>query len=193
MEQKLYFYENFDIDVNGTSMPLIIWGLYIGIVLGVLGSIICRIYSSRIITALVKNGCTDEASAKTLSELALGNTYFIRRMLREDSSLRRAVMMSGDASSPVQAGKLKTFWYTKFLRDDLPVKTDFSNARFWLPEEKRPGAELRYQIEGHPVLSFIFAAAALFAVAMFANFAIPELLQMLDNFITTVKPESNIL
>lgn len=193
MQQKIYTYNNFDIDVNGTSMPLIICGIYIGIMLGVLGSLVCRIYSSRIIQALLKNGCADEASAKTLGELGLGKQWFIRSMLKDETVLRRSVLIANDAYVPVKAGKLKKFWYEKFLHDDLPKKLDWDSAKFYLPEENRIAAELRYKVEGHPVRNFIFAAVGLFAVALFANFAIPELLQMLDNFITTVTPESKYL
>lgn len=194
MEQKLYFYENFDIDVNGSSLPLIIWGLYIGIMLGVLGSIIVRMYSNKIISALTKHGACDESSARTLAELGLKKQFFILKMLRDDSALRRSVTVTGEGAYKAKAsGKLADFWYGKFLRDDAPEKLDFDAAKFYLPEEKRVGAELRFQLEGHPIRSFIIAAVGLFAVAVFANFAVPELLQMLDNFISSVKPESNIL
>lgn len=193
MEQKLYFYENFDIDVNGTSMPLIIWGIYIGIMLGVLGSILCRIYSSRIIQKLIKNGCCDAASAKTLEELGLRKQWFVRYMLKDTTVLRRSVLLANEAVKPVKAGKLKKFWYEKFLRDEIPTKLDWDSARFYLPEENRIAAELRYRVEKHPIRNFILAAVGLFAVALFANFVIPELLQMLDNFITSVKPESKYL
>lgn len=193
MQQKIYFYDNFDIDVNGSTMPLIIWGIYIGIMLGVLGSILCRIYSSRLIQALMKNGCCDADSAKTLAELGLRKQWFVRYMLKDESALRRSVLIANDAMLPVKAGKVKKFWYEKFLRDEFPTKLDWDSAKFYLPEENRIGAELRYQVEGHPIRNFIFAAVGLFAVALFANFAIPELLQMLDNFITSVQPESKFL
>lgn len=193
MQDKIYYYSNLDIDVNGSTMPLIIWGIYVGIMLGVLGSILCRIYSNRLIQALLKNGCCTADSSKTLDALGLRKQWLVLHMLKEDSALRRYVLASGDIYLPVKAGKLKKFWYEKFLRSEIPTKIDWDRAKFYLPEEKRIGAELRFQVEGHPIRNFIFAAIALFAVALFINFALPELLQMLDNFITSVQPESKFL
>lgn len=188
-----YHYENFDFDINSGSLSIIIWGMCIGILIGVLGSIVCRIYSSRIIKSLIKEGATDESSAKTLAELGLGKQWMVRRMLRAESSLRRSVLIANEAEFKPKASGLKVFWYEKFLRDEIPVKLDYAAAKFYLPEEKRISAELRYKSEGHPILSFIIAAVGLIAAAFFASAVIPELLQMLDNFITTVKPESNFL
>ena len=65
--------------------------------------------------------------------------------------------------------------------DSGEKKIDYSTARFYLPEEK------------HPVRNGILAVILVTAVAAFAIFAIPELLTMLDNFVTQVKPQSNIL
>lgn len=194
MNDTYYNYENFNIDVNGDMLPLIIWGIYIGIMLGVLGSIICRIYSSRLIQSLMKSGAADEASAKTLAELGLGKQFVIKRMLsNEQSSLHRCVICANAADFIPASNKFKVFWHEKFLREDIPAKLDFASAKFYLPEEKRIAAELRYQVEGHPIRNFIIAAVGLFAAAFFAVYAVPELLQMLDNFITSVKPASNVL
>lgn len=187
---KYYSYENFDIDVNGSMFPLIIWGLYIGIVCGALGSILFRVYSGKIVKALLSQAASDENTAKTLAELKLDNNFLIRYYLKDDSVLRRSVLVCGDSHKPVNTGKFRRFWYEKFLRTSIPEKIDFSSAKFYIPEENRIVAELRFQAEDHPVRNFIFAAAGLFAVAVFAAYAVPELLLMLDNFIGTVKPES---
>lgn len=193
MHTKYYNYQNFNIDVNGEMLPIIIWGLYIGIMLGVLGSIVCRIYSSRIIQALKKHSATDENSAKTLAELGLGKQFMVKHMMREQSSLRRYVICSNENESKPKATAWSKFWHEKFIREEIPTKVDFSTAKFYLPEDNRITAELRYQVEGHPIRNFIIAAIGLFAVALFAITAVPELLQMLDNFITTVKPQSKFL
>ena len=187
---KYYSYENFDIDVNGSMLPLIIWGLYIGIVCGALGSILFRVYSSKIVKALISQSACDESSAKTLAELGLRDNFLFRYYLKDDSVLRRSVLACDGAKKPVNAGKFRTFWYVKFLRTSIPEKTDYSLAKFYIPEENRIAAELRFQSEDHPIRNFIFSAAGLFAVAVFATYAVPELLLMLDNFVTTVKPES---
>ena len=185
-----YSFDNFNIDLNVSSFQIIIWGIYIGILLGTLGSVLFRVYSSKIIKALVANGASDESSAKTLSELGLLKTPFVRMYLKDDSVIRRSVLVCGSSHKKSSTNKFKIFWYESFIRTDIPKVIDFENAKFYLPEENRAGAELRFKEEAHPVRSFILAAVIMLAAALFAIYALPELLSMFDNFITQVKPES---
>lgn len=194
MNSRLYSFENFSIDVNGSSMYIIVWGLYIGIVLGVLGALITRVYSSRLITAIVKAGASDEEHAVRIDDLDIKGKGIIKYMLKPGSALSRTLVCANRNEFPAnEHSKLKKFWHEKFLSEEIPEKTPFDVAKFYLPEERRIGAELRFSVEEHPVRNFILAAVGLFAVACFAVFAIPELLTMFDNFVTQVKPESNIL
>ena len=183
---KLYYYDNFDINVNDVSFKLIIWGLYIGIVLGTLGSVIFRHYSGKIIKSLVRSSANSEETAKTLRELGLNKSPFVRGYLKDDSLIRRSVMICDDPYKSAEHGKIKKFWYEKFLRTPVPMSIDFNKAKFYLPEENRIAAELRFKEEKHPVRNFVLSAVILSAVALFAAFAIPELLQMLDNFISLI-------
>jgi gas vesicle protein len=59
-----YSFDNFDLDLNSSSFQIIIWGLYIGVVLGTLGSILFRVYSGKIIKALINASANGENSAK---------------------------------------------------------------------------------------------------------------------------------
>ena len=194
MNNKLYSFENFNIDVNGSTMYIIVWGLYIGIMIGVLGALITRVYSSRLITALVKAGASDPDSAVRIDDLDVKGKAFIKYMLRPGTALNRILEVSNRDEFPVKEhSKLAKFWHEKFLFEEIPEKIPFDVAKFYLPEDKRIGAELRFTVEEHPVRNFILAAVGLFAVACFAVFAIPELLTMFDNFVTQVKPESKYL
>lgn len=194
MNNKLYSFENFNIDVNGSTMYIIVWGLYIGIMIGVLGALITRVYSSRLITALVKAGASDPDSAVRIDDLDVKGKAFIKYMLRPGTALNRILEVSNRDEFPVKEhSKLAKSWHEKFLSEEIPEKIPFDVAKFYLPEDKRIGAELRFTVEEHPVRNFILAAVGLFAVACFAVFAIPELLTMFDNFVTQVKPESKYL
>jgi hypothetical protein len=63
-------------------------------------------------------------------------------------------------------------------------KLPMDKAKFYLPEEQRFTAELRYSEVRNPIGSFIITVAIAIGAAFFAKFAAPELLQMLDNFLT---------
>lgn len=167
MPGKLYYYSNFDIDVNSGSFYLLIGAILIGILVGILVSLVIRSSCGKIVKALLAAEANSEDSAKTLTELGLGKSPAARMMLRTDSALAKVLRTPGDESFGY-AGK----------------STPGKNTRFYLPEENRIMASLRFSEEKHPVrdgVLSVFLIAALFA---FTVFALPELLQMLDNLIT---------
>ena len=184
---KNYVYNNFDISYGGESLALIVGGICGGLLIGVLISLISRVNSYRIIAALKSGGAVDEGSAKTLAELGLSRKRILKRMLTGGSPVKKLIGVTGDGAYAAKRGKIASFWYGKFLKMDMPTKISFERAKFYLTEENRISAELRFKRERHPVMSFIFAFIVLAGAAGFAVYVIPELLQMLDNFITSVK------
>ena len=192
MQRKLYSYDNFDlVSINSPSFLFLVGALYVGILLGVLSALILRVHSHKIVKALAEHGAADRESAATLEQLGLSGNRFVRSLLKTDSALRRTVLCANEAEfTERKPSALTRFWRNKILRDPLPPATDFEVARFYLPEEKRVSAELRYSEEKHPVRSFILAALGLLALALFTIFVLPELLIMVDNLITQVKPQS---
>lgn len=174
-ETKTYYYKNFDINIlnaNDGSLEILLWSIYIGITLGVLLSILYRVYTGSFIHAVVEAGALDEEHAVSLAELNFRGKWYIKRLLRPEDTLGRIFMrIGGDAGD------------TKH-----PEKIDFASARFYLPEDRRIGAETRFVVEKRPVRTFILAAVVLFAVFFAATVFLPELLQMLDNLITQLSP-----
>ena len=192
MQRKLYSYDNFDlVSINSSSFLFLVGALYVGLLAGVLFALILRVHSHKIVKALSEHGATDRESAATLEDLGLGGNRFAKSLLKTDSALRRTVLCANESEfGPRKISGLRRFWREKILKNPLPSATDFSVARFYLPEEKRVTAELRYSAEQHPVRSFILAAVGLTALAVFTVFVLPELLTMFDNLITQVKPQS---
>lgn len=192
MQRKLYSYDNFDlVSINSPSFLFLVGALYVGILLGVLSALILRVHSHRIVKALTEHGAADRESAATLEQLGLKDNRFVRSLLKSDSALRRTVLCANESEfREKKPSALTRFWRDKILKSPLPPDTDFEVARFYLPEEKRITAELRYSEEKHPVRSFVLAALGLLALAAFTIFVLPELLTMVDNLITQVKPQS---
>lgn len=192
MQRKLYSYDNFDlVSINSPSFLFLVGALYVGILLGVLSALILRVHSHRIVKALTEHGAADRESAATLEQLGLKDNRFVRSLLKSDSALRRTVLCANESEfREKKPSALTRFWRDKILHNPLPPDTDFEVARFYLPEEKRITAELRYSEEKHPVRSFVLAALGLLALAAFTIFVLPELLTMVDNLITQVKPQS---
>lgn len=188
---KVYSYENFDLSsLSAESFEVIVWGICTGIIVGTLLSIFYKTYTYSLFKQLISNEIFDESKACTIGDLKIRGKWYIRMALKSsDRPLRRFVLCSNtdELEIPAPSG-FRKFWYTKVLGVDVPTKLPMDKARFYMPEENRIKAELRFTEVRNPVGSFIFTAIVLVAVAFFAIYAVPELLQMLDNFITTVKP-----
>ncbi|MBE6542507.1 MAG: hypothetical protein E7672_08715 [Ruminococcaceae bacterium] len=189
MGDKTYVFDNLNIDLESGSLNVIIWGICAGILIGLVISLICRAGAGSFISSLVNSGTSDPSSAKTIDELSpkyKGLVKFL--MLGTGSPLRRAVVCANrDEIKVKKVSGLKKFYYEKFLKDSVPEKIPLKNAKFYLPEENRITAELRYPVEKRPIHTFVIGLVLIIAAAAFLTFVIPELLQMLDNFITSTK------
>ena len=171
----LALYNNFELYNPFISVKLIVWAMFIGFVLAAL----MAVYNKRVIGGFVKDvlaqGCLSEKDAKTLVDLGYGKDWVIKNALRSDTVLRRYVTRVRDEDElPVDTRGWKN------RREDI----DFSYARFYIPEEKKYGAEVRYARRGTDLIA-LGTCVLIFAVAAFAALVvIPELLTLVDNFIT---------
>ena len=194
MAKKMYSFENFDLDVNNGSLELLLWSVYAGIVLGVGSSLLYRVYTHSFVNAVIQSGALDEDHAVTLDSLNFRGKWYIKRQLNSGNSLSRMfVFTNADTFPKKKCGKLARFWREKFLGDEIPTVIPFETAKFYLPEERRITAELRFTEEKAPLRTFIIAAAVLGVAIAAALVAVPELLQMLDNLMTQLTPTSKYL
>lgn len=191
---KEYHYQNFDLSgLSDYPLEFLVWAVAAGILLGVLVSILYKSYTSSLLQALIQGEIYDEERAKTLGELSLRGRWYLKRALSSsDKPLRRLVRCGNEAAlAPKKTGRFRKFWYEKLLGMAVPVKLPMEEARFYLPEENRIRAEIRFGTVSHPVRSMILACVVILAAAAFMAYAVPELLQMLDNFITEIRPEDS--
>lgn len=196
MAKKMYSFENFDIDVNNGSLEILLWSVYAGIIVGVGSSLLYRVCTHSFVNAVIQAGALDENNAVTIDSLDFRGKWYIKRQLRSGnaSSLSRMfVCTNADTFPKKKCGRLARFWHEKFLGDEIPTKIPFETAKFYLPEERRIAAELRFTQEKAPLRTFIIAAAALAAVIAAATVAVPELMTMLDNLMTQLTPTSKYL
>ena len=176
---KIYNYNNFDLSsLSGETMGVLVWGICIGVIIGTLISIFYKVYMSSFIKALVKNEIHTEETSKTVNDLDFIGKWYIKNELKYPyKSLRRYVLCANENEAEEKSkGRKKDF-----------TKLSMEKARFYLPEENKINAELRFSEIKNPVGSFVITAAVMIAAAFFVLYAAPELLQMLDNFITIVK------
>lgn len=74
----------------------------------------------------------------------------------------------------------------KIKRHGHNEKIDFQTARFYIPEEMRIRAEMRYNQKGTDLVAFIIGIIVFAIAAAAAIWVVPKLLSMLDDFITMI-------
>ena len=134
----VYYFEHLNLPDGGTSMRLLIWVLYAGIVIGSLLGTLDKVYCGAFVHALRQGGCVAAESAATLAEMDTRGKWYLRLALRPGKPLWKMI-----AVTEGEAGK----------------------ARFYLPEEKRDLAELRYQNGNRPIRTLVLAIVLLTGVA----------------------------
>ena len=182
MNDKLYAYDNFNIDVDGDSFPILVWSVAAGVLVAIVIALVIRSFTGELVYRLKYAQAVDEGSAKTLDDL--GFTGFLRLVapifLKDSSSILRYVQIANRSEVMIERRVIGKFWQKHISGRSFRI----SEAEFYLPEVHRITAETRYSREEHPIRSFVISTVLLIAGAVFFSFALPELLQMLDNFIS---------
>lgn len=185
----LYDYVN--VSYPFESLEIVVWGLFIGFVIASLMAVYNKGLIGGFIKALLSNECTSEESAKTISELGYGTDYFVKNALRTNTVMRRFVVrvdyvlprFESEAAGTDEpaAEKQPKVERTRGGHEII----DFETARFYIPEELKYRAEVRYARRGTNVVSLIVTIIILAVAAFGVLYLVPEMLQLLDNFIGT--------
>ncbi len=175
-------YEHFELYNPFITVDLIVWSLFAGIVIASL----LAVYNKRLIGGLVKTLLSEECfspeKAKTIVELGYGTDWIIKNALRTDNALRRLVMRIDEEKEPEAADK-PTAKKPEFRKHE---NIDFLTARFYIPEELKYRAEVRYASRGTDFFTLIIGVVICAAAAFAAVIVIPDLIQLIDNFLGTL-------
>ena len=156
---RIYYYENFSLPDNFVSTTAFVWMLYIGFMLAMTAATVDKLYCLRFIKALTGKGAVTDGQALPLDAPETGGKWYLRFALKPGKHLTKMVSC---------------------IREEKEV-------RYYLPEENRIRAELRYDNGEHPIRSLILCGAILLLLAILMQTVLPELLQMLDNLISEMK------
>jgi len=143
------------------TMDIIIWGAFVGILVGAVASTMEKWYAGKYIKALLERQASCPENAVTLLALDISGKWYLKGALRPGKPLRKMLL------SPENAPAADSTW----------------NVPLYLPEENRIKAQIRYDNGKHPIRMLIISLVLLVGAALFALFAVPELITMLNNFI----------
>lgn len=189
----LAVYQNFTMENPTITLSVILWAMYAGLVLACIMSVYTKNYPGAMVRALIKNGCFDPESAKTLEELGIKASPMRSHTLRDKSTLRKYVkIVNADECRMAKARSSAGRTFRRILSLDTSdiVNYDLSAARFYIPEDKKHVADMRYGSKGTTLSGIIIIIAALIlgAVLVLAlMYFIPEILELVDEAVTYIK------
>jgi len=164
----------------------LIWGVWGGFVLGLFLTWYHHSYLGEVVRQLLKKEALSPDSALTLEELGIKKRRVLTAALKEENTLRRVI----DIANPEEClSPLPDKGGSGFTKKIFPQKKrysyDFDKMKLYIPEEKKFRAESRYeQKKTRSPLWLIVWVIALTALAAAATVVIPDLLQLLDNFLS---------
>ncbi len=190
-------YENFPISAGaGKTVQTLILSMAIGIVVAVGLMAYTRTKLGGFVRLLVREDCLSPDRAKTLAELGAFRNAAIRRELARGVTLRKVVKCreeeafvascrekeeavseeGGDAPKDAAPKAKKS--------GDCPYRVDFTTDHFYIPEELKYRAEVRFRNNGSTWGLFLVTLPVALILAALACTFLPDLLQMADNLIS---------
>ena len=161
------------------------------VIIGAISSMFNRRVLGDFVRALISEGCRTPESAKTLAELGFLKNTAVRASLRAGGVLGRVVSCAEEDAYNASVVEKRGVYELRAAESGektapfrvVPYKRDISTAHFYIPAEKCDSAEMRFRKKGTNwavlVIGIIASAVLLWLVLRI----LPELLQMLDNFV----------
>lgn len=170
------------------SLTVILWGVYVGIVLACIISVVERNTSNALVKSLLMKGADSPENALTIGELGLKDTGKYLSRLKKYSRLRRTVLLADEEKfTPKKDATKFSYKLAKFFSYDSGDKEKLTpEARFYIPEENRITAEVRYAEKRSGAMTVIVCAVLMAAAMVFMTYALPKLLEMLDTLIGAI-------
>ena len=175
------------------SLKMILIGISLGLIFASFVTIYNKRYIGGFVRQLLKDGCHDAKSAKTLEELGYSKKIGIKFALRAGSPLSRwARCIEEDEFYANLNIKRKEFEDAHKDEKNAPkfkeidFKRNTKTMHFYVPEEKRIAADIKFDAKGANWVSFILVTIISIVLCAFLSFVLPDLIKMIDNFITVV-------
>ena len=184
-------FENFTFDSPLFTLETVVWGLVIGVSIGAAFAVLTRRTLGTFVKRIHKAEAADPATAVTLEDIGMVKNPILRWSLREGKALRRYALCANEEecviARPAPAGFEKVMRRVFSLEESRPAKTDLTRARFYMPDEQRYEAEVRYDKKGTDLAGLIVSVVMLAARGLVVQWLLPELLGFLDRAISAMK------
>lgn len=192
---NLPYLENFSIKMGGLiSLQGIIVGITIGLIIASAGVIYNKRYIGSFVRRIISCECFDAKSAKTLYDLGYMKSPGIRGVIKSGGSLSRWVRCAEEDEFLAEVEKKREEFEELHKNDEKKpkfvepeFKRDLNTMHFYIPEEKKYAAEIKFDDKGTNIGGFILVVILSLVICAFICYFLPDLIKMVDNFISVFK------
>lgn len=192
-------YENINLG-TGTLITLqqIVIGLFIGVIIAAAFASFDKNHLGDFVRKLVHEDCLWKEKAKTLAELGFAKSPAVRGSLKRQSGILAKIVHSvekdahdADMEAARQSYIEKTGSEEGFV--PAPFKLDLDTAHFYIPDEEHYAAEVRFEKKGSGWRAFLLVLIVAVLGAALVCWLLPDMLQLLDNMISILKGDGNLV
>ena len=193
-------YEHLPLGANtAATAQAVILSLAVAVILVSFLNYYTRVYLGRVVRKLIKEEAHSPESAKTLMELGFFRSSLVRRELSKGISLRRLIRcveeeeflaeQTENAAAKEGEKPEKTQHVSANSAKEKAFRMDFLTARFYIPQELRYRASVRYERKGSGLLALVLVILGALVFSALACRLLPDLLQLLDNILGMSAPQ----
>ena len=183
-------YENFSVGAGVTSLAqTIVYAIALGVILAAAMSVYTRSVLGGFVRTLIKEGANSPENAKKLSQLGFFRNAAIRRELARGVTLRKVVHCCEEEAFLAKEGTQPAETVEKG-KGEATFRPDFLTARYYIPEELRYRAEIRFEKKGSGLGLFFGTAVIAILLAAVIGYFLPDIVQLMDNIIGMMTPKA---
>lgn len=168
IEAREYVHFSFDASARATVQTVIL-AFCIGILLASLYMLYQKLVPGNIIRAILKAEAHTPEAAKTLTELRLDKNPLYRFELRRNAVLKKTVLCTSEQETGEDESE--------------KAESAAKEERFYIPEEDKYRAEVRFDKKGNGVVGLVVTAILTVALAILLIKLTPAVLGMVDNLL----------
>ena len=179
------------------SIPWMIIAAFVGIAIAFIVTVFTKRVLGEMVRKLLAENALSAESAKTMSELSLEHKLFLRRAVKGNVSLRRVVRCSEEEEFlREQEKKIAEYeeargqdpsWKKKKKMKEVPFRVDPDKHHFYIPEECRDMASVKFDKKGTSIGKLLILLALLLIFLIVILLFLPRLMELVNDFVGTMK------
>ena len=184
-------YENLDFSSSPLfSLRLTVLGIFIGTIIACFAMAYHKQVLGGIVRRLISTGSTSKESAKRADELGYKRNFLVKNALCRSVALKRVVKCVGEEKFILDQAQEKEEYEKKINEGaklpkfkDQEYLVDIETDSFYIPEELRIRAEIKFEKKGSGWLSTVLGIIGLIIIFFLLLLVLPHLLGFVDGML----------